>query len=692
MPHRNRVLLFCILVCLSEWATAGATITIVNVNAPGVGFNDAAPATPVGGNTGTTVGEQRLIAFQFAANIWGANLDSTVELKVNAQFTALSCTANSGVLGSAGATGSTANFSNAEFTDTWYPVTLASKRAGTDLSGGGVHINANFNSNLGTTGCLESSAWYYGLDTNQPAGQINLVAVVLHELGHGLGFSLGPTSLTTGAHAQALPSIYERKLFDIGIGKSWLEMTDAERVSSAINPGNVVWTGSQVLAAAPNVLSGTPQLTITAPGAIAGNYAVGTASFGAALTGSPVAGQFIVATDAADGNGPLTSDACSTINNGGSVSGKIAVVDRGTCNFTVKAKNVQNAGAIAMVVVDNVEASPPPGLGGTDPTVTIPSVRVTMANGNAIKAQLAVPATVNGFLALDLTQLAGADSQGRPKLYTPNPLEQGSSISHWDTSALPNQLMEPNISSDLSHSVKPPQDLTQALLIDIGWTAAAPTTAPIVGLSPSALAFGNALVGFGAFNAPITLSNTGNAGLLISSIVLSGNGDFSRTHDCPGTLAAGAQCTVSIAFTPSSLTSKTGTLTITSNAAGSPHMLAISGTGVSDLALSLTRPLRPARNGAGSANVYELMIAPAPGLAGMLVLGCSGKGLGVSCTVEPGSAALSGVPVSAKVVVKGAARSLRLRRQATTESRTIVIHATINGRTRNFELPVQIQR
>ena len=53
-------------------ARGEATILIINGNAAGVGFNDPTPGAPVGGNIGTTVGQQRLIAFQRAANIWGA--------------------------------------------------------------------------------------------------------------------------------------------------------------------------------------------------------------------------------------------------------------------------------------------------------------------------------------------------------------------------------------------------------------------------------------------------------------------------------------------------------------------------------------------------------------------------------------------------------------------------------------------
>ncbi|HSB06296.1 MAG TPA: peptidase, partial [Thermodesulfobacteriota bacterium] len=51
----------------------------------------------------------------------------------------------------------------------------------------------------------------------------------------------------------------------------------------------------------------------------------------------------------------------------------------------------------------------------------------------------------------------------------PNPYEGGSSVSHWDTIAFPNQLMEPNINADLSHFVTLPSDLTLPLLIDLGW-------------------------------------------------------------------------------------------------------------------------------------------------------------------------------------------------------------------------------
>src|SRR5450756_782569 len=85
--------LACFVLVPAQTVSAAATITIVNVNAAGVGFNDPTPLPPVGGNPGTTLGQQRLNAFTFAAGIWGATLDLSVEIFIQASFVPLTCTA-----------------------------------------------------------------------------------------------------------------------------------------------------------------------------------------------------------------------------------------------------------------------------------------------------------------------------------------------------------------------------------------------------------------------------------------------------------------------------------------------------------------------------------------------------------------------------------------------------------------------
>ena len=77
------------------------------------------------------------------------------------------------------------------------------------------------------------------------------------------------------------------------------------------------------------------------------------------------------------------SDACESLV--GNYTGTIVVADRGTCDFTVKAKNVQSAGGVGIIVANN-DASAPFTMGGADATVTIPGVMVSQADGATLKA------------------------------------------------------------------------------------------------------------------------------------------------------------------------------------------------------------------------------------------------------------------------------------------------------------------
>lgn len=222
-----------------------ATITIVNNDAAGEGFNDPTAVSPEGGNTGATRGAQRLNVFQAAAAIWGTFLDSSVNIQVRSQFDPQTCTATSAVLGAAGTRTVHRNFPNADLPETWYHQALANKRAGSDLSAS-EDINATFNSNLnGDASCLGGGRFYLGLDNSTPSGTINLLVVLLHEMGHGLGFSSFANG-QTGALFNGFPDVYTSRLFDRTTNKYWNEMTDAERAASAINTNNLLWDGANV--------------------------------------------------------------------------------------------------------------------------------------------------------------------------------------------------------------------------------------------------------------------------------------------------------------------------------------------------------------------------------------------------------------------------------------------------------------
>ena len=117
------------------------------------------------------------------------------------------------------------------------------------------------------------------------------------------------------------------------------------------------------------------------------------------------------------------------------------------------------------------------------------------------------------------------------------------------------------------------------------------STAPGVSLTPSTLAF-SAQTGTTSAPQTATLKNTGNATLTISSVSVGGANpsDFAQTNTCGSSLAAGASCSISISFTPASAASFSAMLSVADNATGSPHTIALTGTGTSAAApaVSLT--------------------------------------------------------------------------------------------------------
>lgn len=461
LRDRFRRTLFILLAVLApSLASAAATIIVVPADGPGEGFNDPTPAVPVGGNPGTTRGQQRLIAFQYAANRWGQTLDSNVTIYVQASFDPL----GANVLGQAGTTfvfrdfGGAPGFPGAQFAATWYHSALADKRAGEDLAPNSPDIVAQFSSDTN---------WYFGLDNNHGA-QTDLVVVVLHELAHGLGFA-NFVNESTGANFAGFTDIYSKYTLDTTTNTIVSDLTtNAQRNAALTKVDKVVWNGPAVGAAVPYVLRfGRPELTVTTPAALADAYRVGTAAFGPALNATGLSARVILGNDGVG----VASDACTplTAANAALVAGNIALVDRGGCTFTAKAAVVQAAGAIAMIVANNAAADPPPGLGGVDPTITIPSVMISQTLGAAMKTQMAAAQIVRVTVGLDLSQRAGADPLDRAQLYATNPVQPGSSISHYDNIAFRNQLMEPAINGDLTHELIPPFDMSLPQMRDIGW-------------------------------------------------------------------------------------------------------------------------------------------------------------------------------------------------------------------------------
>ncbi len=450
-------------------AASAANIVLKNVDPPNIGFNDPTPATPVGGNMGTTVGQQRLIAYQRALELWGKTLRSDVPIVVRGSFARLTCNATGGTLAQAGAIQVFANFPNAPLVDHWYGVALANSIAGTDLAPGPIDgpasaaddIVANFNGDVGKADCIAGPGWYYGLDSNPGPGQTDFLDVFMHEVAHGLGFQ-NFVNEQTGANLAGRTDVYSAYTYDLTQARLWNTMSAAQIRASAINNGKVVWTGPKVNAKAPLVLG--PYEGVRVFGGLSRELAFGAATFGAAPSAATLDGAIVVGNDGVAGAGGGTAtDGCEPFA-AGSLAGKVALIDRGLCTFAVKVKNAQVAGAKA-VILANTLGRPEFEPGGTDATITIAAIGISQADGDAIKAALG-SAAVGVEYFTDPSRRAGT-AEGLVRLYAPTVVALGSSISHFDTVATPNLLMEPFATSTLRGAYT--LDLTPALMEDIGW-------------------------------------------------------------------------------------------------------------------------------------------------------------------------------------------------------------------------------
>ena len=270
------------LLALAGAQASAATITIVNGDGAGEGLNDPTVKVPEGGNNGVTLGQQRMNALQAAANVWGALLQSNIEIKVNAKFDPIAgCDATSGTVGSAGASNNVTLPAPpaGAFASTFYPIALAEALMNTNLNGANPEINATFNSDVDGPVCFGTKSFYYGITAgNAPPNSLALFPVVLHELGHGLGFATLACvqaggcngGVAFGGYPSNVPDIWGRFLADSPSNVLWKDMTNAARSVSMTSDPNLVWTGANVNATAGSLAAGVNngRVRMHAPGAI----------------------------------------------------------------------------------------------------------------------------------------------------------------------------------------------------------------------------------------------------------------------------------------------------------------------------------------------------------------------------------------------------------------------------------------
>jgi hypothetical protein len=116
-----------------------------------------------------------------------------------------------------------------------------------------------------------------------------------------------------------------------------------------------------------------------------------------------------------------------------------------------------------------------------------------------------------------------------------------------------------------------------------------PAPTPSVALSATTLAFGSQVVGGNAASQQVSLSNNGTGSLAID--IIRTTGDFSQSSNCASSLSAGGRCVITVTFQPLSTGSRTGTVSVSDNAEGSPHVVNLTGVGAAPFTTDTTPPI-----------------------------------------------------------------------------------------------------
>ena len=227
-----------------------ATFQIVNADTAGAGLNDPTPVSPIGGNTATTLGAQRIAALQYGLSLWASRVNSSLPIRVQASFatdSSITCTATDAVLAQTGPQEIFRDDPTFPQQGVWYVGALANEFLG-QVATSMPEIVTTFSGKIGTSACSFPASWYLGLDGAAASNQIDFVAIVNHEIAHGLGFLtlVDQSGAEFADTTAAFPDAFEERLFDLSAGLAWPAMTDAQRAASSTNSRNLVWTGPQV--------------------------------------------------------------------------------------------------------------------------------------------------------------------------------------------------------------------------------------------------------------------------------------------------------------------------------------------------------------------------------------------------------------------------------------------------------------
>lgn len=133
-----------------------------------------------------------------------------------------------------------------------------------------------------------------------------------------------------------------------------------------------------------------------------------------------------------------------------------------------------------------------------------------------------------------------------------------------------------------------------------------------LGLSPASLSFGNVTTGTSSSSQTVTVTNTGNANVTISQLSLSGSAFSMTGGNAPVTLTPSQTITLAVQFSPKTVGSATGNISIVSTASGSPATVSLSGTGVAPIQHSVSLNWNASSSAVSGYNVYRSTVSGGP--------------------------------------------------------------------------------
>ncbi len=334
------------------------------------------------------------------------------------------------------------------------------------------------------------------------------------------------------------------------------------------SPRAITLTGTGASVPAPVVSLSVPSLT-----------------FASQPTGTTSASQSVTLTNT--GNAALTITSIAASAQYGQTNtcpvSPATLAAAGTCSisvtFTPTATGLQTG---SITIADNAAGTPHAitlsGTGSTPaPVVALTATSLTFASQtiNTTSASQSVTLTNTGNAALTITSIAASAQYGQTNTcpVSPATLAAAGTCSISVTFTPTATGVQTGSITIVDNAAGSPHAITLS-----GTGAAVP--APVVSLTATSLTFASQVVGTTSASQSVTLTNTGNAALTITSIAASAQ--YGQTNTCPvspATLAAAGTCSISVTFTPTAAGTQTGSITITDNAAGSPHGIALTGTG-----------------------------------------------------------------------------------------------------------------